>query len=71
MEFKLAKATKVGGHLKKKKEIKVEMTPVYIPHDEFLEKKAEVQKILAKMFISAHKRGRPSKNEEEDFKHAA
>jgi hypothetical protein len=67
----MAKAKKAIEHLRKNKDIKVELIPAYIPHEEFLEKKAEVQKILAKMFISAHQRGRPSKRDEEELDYVA
>lgn len=40
---------------KKKKEIKVELIPVYIPHAEFLEKKAEIQNLIAKILINDYK----------------
>ena len=40
---------------RKKKEIKVELIPVYIPHDEFLEKKAEIQNLIAKILIDDYK----------------
>ncbi len=67
----MAKAKKAVEHLRKKKEIKVELIPVYIPHEDFLENKAEVQNILTKMFISAHQRGRPSKRNEQELDYAA
>ena len=41
--------------MKKKKEIKVELIPVYIPHEEFLEKKAEIQNLIAKILIDDYK----------------
>jgi len=41
--------------VKKKKEIKVELIPVYIPHEEFLEKKAEIQNLIAKILIDDYK----------------
>ncbi len=40
---------------KKKKEIEVELIPVYIPKEEFEEHKREVQDLLAKILIEAHK----------------
>lgn len=40
---------------KTKKEIKVELIPVYIPHAEFLEKKAEIQNLIAKILIEDYK----------------
>ena len=67
----MAKVVKAVEHLKRKKEIKVILNPAFISHEEFLEKKAEVQKILAKMFISAHKRGRPSKHDDEELEYVA
>lgn len=39
---------------RRKKEIKVELIPVYIPHEEFLEKKAEIQDLIAKILLQAH-----------------
>ena len=67
----MAKVKKAIEHLKKKREINVELIPVYIPDSEFQEKKDEIQNLIAKILISAHKRGRPSKQDEEDFKYAA
>lgn len=67
----MAIAKKAVEHLRKKKEIKVELIPVYIPQAEFQEKKDEIQNLIAKILISAHKRGRPSKNCEEELGYAA
>ena len=67
----MAKVKRAIEHLKKKKEMKVDLIPAYVPHEEFLERKTEAQNILAKMLIDAHKRGRPSKKNEEDFDYAA
>ena len=40
---------------KPKKEMKVELIPVYIPKHEFDEKKEEIQDLIAKILIQAHK----------------
>jgi len=40
---------------RKKKEFKVELIPVYIPKQEFDEKKEEIQDLMAKILIQAHK----------------
>ena len=37
-----------------KKEMKVELIPVYIPKHEFDEKKEEIQDLIAKILIQAH-----------------
>ena len=67
----MAKTKQAVDHLRKKKEIKIELIPVYIPDAEFQEKKAEIQNLIAKILISTHKRGRPSKQDEEDLEYAA
>lgn len=67
----MAKVKSAVEHLRKKKELTVELIPVYVPVEEFLEQKAEIQNLIAKLLIAAHKRGRPSKNDEEGFDYAA
>jgi hypothetical protein len=67
----MAKLKNAVHHLKKKKEIRIELIPVYIPDSEFQEKKIEIQNLIAKILITAHKRGRPSKYDEEEFNYAA
>lgn len=39
---------------RKKKDIKVELIPVYISKHEFDEKKEEIQDLIAKILIQAH-----------------
>ncbi len=40
---------------KPKKEISIELIPIYIPEDEFREKKAEIQNLIARMIIAGWK----------------
>lgn len=67
----MAKAKKTIEHLNKRKEIKIELIPVYVSEIEFQEKKKEIQNLIARMVVSTQKRGRPSKDQEEDFEYAA
>lgn len=67
----MAKPKHAAVNLKKKKEIKVNLIPVYISDSEFQEKKEEVQDIITKILISTQKRGRPSMKYVEDSKYAA
>jgi hypothetical protein len=67
----MAKAKKVIGHVSKRKEIKIELIPVYISESEFQEKKKDIQNLIARMVVSTQKRGRPSNDQEEDFEYAA
>ena len=67
----MAKIKKAIDHLRNKKEIKVELIPVYLNEYEFQNKKDEVQNLLSSILISSHKRGRPTKSEMEDYKNAA
>lgn len=67
----MAKAKKAIEHLSKNKEIKVELVPVYIPDVEFQEQKKVIQNLIARMLISSQKRGRSSKDQEENFDYAA
>lgn len=39
---------------RERKEIKIELIPVYVPDEEFLEKKAEIQKLIARMIVSVY-----------------
>jgi hypothetical protein len=41
---------------RKKKEIKVELIPVDIPHAEFLEKQEEIQRLITKILLDDHYR---------------
>jgi hypothetical protein len=41
---------------KSKKEIPIELIPIYIPDDEFQEKKAKIQNLIARMIIDGCKR---------------
>ena len=47
---------------RKKKEIKVELIPVYIPKHEFDEKKEEIQDFIAKILIQAHQNDLKNEN---------
>lgn len=67
----MAKAKEAIEHLRKDKEINVELIPAYISRVDFQEKKTEVQNLIAKMLISSHKRGRPSNKDEEELSYAA
>jgi len=67
----MAKAKKAVEHLNKRKEIKIELIPVYVSEIEFQEKKKEIQNLIARMVVSTQKRGRPSKDQEENFEYAA
>lgn len=67
----MAKFKKAIEHLKKKKEISVELIPAYMSEADFQEKKEEVQNLISKILISTHKRGRPSKDEDDIGKYAA
>ncbi len=67
----MAKTKKAIEYLSKRKEIKIELIPVYISEIEFQEKKKEIQNLIARMVVSTQKRGRPSKDQEEDFEYAA
>lgn len=67
----MAKVKNAIDHLKLKKEIKVELIPVYLNEYDFQDKKEEIQNLLSSILISSHKRGRPTKNEMEDLKNAA
>lgn len=67
----MANAKQAIDHLRKHKEIKVKLIPVYTSADEFQDKKDEVQNLLSKILINAHKRGRPSKFDDEEVKYAA
>ena len=40
--------------MKRKKEINIQLIPVYIPDAEFLKKKAEIQKLIARMIVSVY-----------------
>ena len=48
---------------KKKKEISIELIPVYIPDDEFQKKKAEIQNLIARMIIAGSKNEAQSKQQ--------
>ena len=48
---------------KQKKEISIELIPVYIPDDEFQKKKAEIQNLIARMVIAGSKREAQSKQQ--------
>jgi hypothetical protein len=39
---------------REKKEIQIELIPIYISVDEFKEKKAEIQNLIARMVVSVH-----------------
>ncbi|MCM0605787.1 MAG: hypothetical protein KA715_06820 [Xanthomonadaceae bacterium] len=39
-----------------KPEINVELIPLYIAHEEFLEKRAEIQRLITKILIDDHYR---------------
>jgi len=67
----MAKTKKAVEHLKKKKEIIVELIPAYMSEVDFQEKKEEVQNLISRILISTNKRGRPSKDEDEVNKYAA
>ena len=67
----MAKTKKAIEHLKRKKEMNVELIPVYVPDEEFQKHKKVVQDLIARMLISAQKRGRPTNDLEEGFDHAA
>ena len=67
----MAKIKKAVEHLKKKKEITVELIPAYMSEADFQEKKEEVQNLISRILISTHKRGRPSRDENEVDKYAA
>jgi len=67
----MAKAKKAIEHLRKNKEINVELIPAYMSSVDFQEKKIEVQNLIAKMLISSHKHGRPSNKDEEELNYAA
>ncbi len=67
----MAKTKKAIEHLRKHKEVKVQLIPAYMSYEDFQEKKIEVQTLLAKILINAHKRGRPSKNDDEELDYAA
>jgi hypothetical protein len=40
--------------MKRKKEINIQLIPVYIPDAEFQEKKAEIQNLIARMVVSVY-----------------
>jgi hypothetical protein len=67
----MAKTKKATEHLRNKKEINVELIPVYIPDNEFQENKKIVQQLIARMLVTSQKRGRPSHTQDEDFDYAA
>lgn len=67
----MAKIIKAVEHLRNRKEIKVELIPVYMSDADFQDKKEEIQNLISRIVISTHKRGRPSKNELEVKDHAA
>lgn len=48
---------------KQKKEISIELIPIYIPDDEFQEKKAEIQNLIARMIIAGSKSEAQSKQQ--------
>lgn len=52
-------------------EIQVELTPVFVCAEEYQEKKEEIQNLITKIFISSHKRGRPSNSDAEELGYAA
>lgn len=41
---------------KPKKEIPIELIPIYIPDDEFQKKKSEIQNLIARMIVDGCKR---------------
>ena len=67
----MAKVKKAVEHLRKNKEITVELIPAYMSDADFQDKKKEVQNLISRILISTHKRGRPSKDEDEVDKYAA
>lgn len=67
----MAKLKKAVEHLKSKKEIVVELIPAYMPEADFQDKKDEVQNLISRILLSTHKRGRPSKDEDEVEEYAA
>lgn len=67
----MAKIKNAVDHLKRKKEIEVELIPAYMPEADFQDKKEEVQNLIARILLSTHKRGRPSKDEDEVEEYAA
>lgn len=67
----MAKIKNAVDHLKRKKEIEVELIPVYMPEADFQDKKEEVQNLISRILLSTHKRGRPSKDEDEVEEYAA
>jgi hypothetical protein len=40
--------------MKRKKEINIQLIPIYIPDAEFQEKKAEIQNLIARMIVSVY-----------------
>jgi hypothetical protein len=40
--------------MKRKREIIIQLIPVYIPDAEFQEKKKEIQNLIARMIVSVH-----------------
>ncbi|HLE12937.1 MAG TPA: hypothetical protein VI754_16910 [Bacteriovoracaceae bacterium] len=67
----MAKNKLLSGAKKAPKKLKVRLIPYYENMIEFQQRKEEAQEIIAKMIILATTRGRPRKDEEEDFEHAA
>jgi coproporphyrinogen III oxidase-like Fe-S oxidoreductase len=67
----MAQVKKAVEHLRKNKEITVELIPAYMSDTDFQEKKEEVQNLISRILISTHKRGRPSKDISKVDKYAA
>ncbi|HLE11841.1 MAG TPA: hypothetical protein VI754_11365 [Bacteriovoracaceae bacterium] len=67
----VAKNKSPRGANRAPKKIEVELIPSYESMSEFQKRKDEVQEIIAKMIILGMTRGRPRKDEQEDFNNAA
>lgn len=67
----MAKVKKAIEHLRPLKKLNIEFIPFPVSKSEFQEAKEEVQNIITKMLIASHKRGRPSKNDDEELDYAS
>jgi hypothetical protein len=67
----MAKVKRAIEHLSEPKEMNIEFVPIYISKDDFQKKKSEVQTLIARMLVSAQKRGRPSKHDLKEINDAA